>query len=159
MLPTSTWTANSCKVAAGDFDGDGRTDVAFSHSERAGHAVTWYRSPTPRVAGSWVGHPVAVVDFCHTLQAADWDGDGDTDLLAGGMTQSRHRGLKLLLNGGAGAAWTEVVLQSEGSYSAETGDIDNDGDPDIVGVRNWNTGPSFIYRNGSPAPGGPGTPP
>jgi hypothetical protein len=143
------WTANSCKVTVGDFDGDGRSDVAFSQSERAGHAVTWYGSPTPRVAGSWTGHPVAVIDFCHNLQAADWDGDGDEDLLVGGMPQSQHRGLQLLLNDGTGAAWAELPLQSEGSYSAECGDIDNDGDPDIVGVRNWDSAPTFIYRNES----------
>ena len=63
------------------------------------------------------------------------------------MIQSRHRGLKLMLNGGAGTDWTESVIQSEGSYSAETGDIDNDGDLDIVGIRNWNSAPTYIYRN------------
>jgi hypothetical protein len=141
------WTANSCKVVVGDFDGDGSNDVAFSQSERAGYAVAWYRSPTPRMDGTWSKREIAVVDFCHTLQAADWDLDGDPDLLVGGMTQSQHRGLKLLLNGGAGTDWEESVIQAEGSYSAETGDIDDDGDPDIVGIRNWNAPPTYIYRN------------
>jgi CubicO group peptidase (beta-lactamase class C family) len=144
---TGDWTANSCKVVVGDFDGDGTNDVAFSQSERAGYAVTWYRSAKPHGTGPWTKHPVAVVDFCHTLQAADWDLDGDVDLLVGGMTQSQHRGLKLLLNAGAGTNWTEFVIQTDGSYSAEMGDIDNDGDPDIVGIRNWNSAPTYIYRN------------
>ena len=94
-----------------------------------------------------MGQTPAVVDYCHTLQSADWDLDGDVDLLVGGMTQSHHRGLKLLLNAGAGTNWTEFVIQTQGSYSAETGDIDNDGDPDIVGIRNWNSAPTYIYRN------------
>ncbi|MBI2929921.1 MAG: VCBS repeat-containing protein [Verrucomicrobia bacterium] len=141
------WTANSCKVVVGDFDGDGKNDVAFSQSERAGHAVAWYRSSTPRVAGTWSKQPVAVVDFCHTLQAADWDLDGDVDLLVGGMIQSQHRGLKLMLNGGGGTNWAPFVIQTDGSYSAETGDIDNDGDLDIVGIRNWNSAPTYLYRN------------
>jgi hypothetical protein len=88
-----------------------------------------------------------VVDFCHTLLAADWDRDGDLDLLVGGMTQSRHRGLKLLLNGARGTQWAGLVIEAEGSYSAESGDIDSDGDPDIVGIRNWNAAPTYIYRN------------
>lgn len=144
---TGDWTANSCKVVVGDFDGDGRNDVAFSHSERPGFAVAWYRSPTPKVDGTWSKREVAVVDYGHTLQAADWDLDGDVDLLVGGMIQSRHRGLKLLLNEGAGTAWRESVIQSDGSYSAEVGDIDEDGDLDIVGIRNWNSAPTYIYRN------------
>jgi hypothetical protein len=144
---TGDWTKNSCKVVVGDFDRDGANDVAFSQSERPGFAVTWYRSATPRVPGTWKKHPVTVVDFCHTLQAADWDLDGDADLLVGGMIQSQHRGLKLMLNNGAGTNWTEFLIQTNGSYSAETGDIDNDGDLDIVGIRNWNSAPTYIYRN------------
>ena len=144
---TGDWTKNSCKVVVGDFDGDGKNDVAFSHSERAGHAVAWYGSDTPRVDGNWSKHTVAVVDFCHTLQAADFDLDGDVDLLAGGMIQSQHRGLRLLLNGGKGTSWTQSIIQTDGSYSAELGDIDNDGDADIVGIRNWNAAPTWIYRN------------
>jgi hypothetical protein len=151
---TGDWTANSCKVVVGDFDGDRRNDVAFSHSERAGFAVAWYRSEAPRVEGSWRKQDVKVIDYCHTFQAADWDLDGDVDLLAGGMTQSQHRGLRLLLNEGGGARWSEHVLQREGSYSAETGDIDNDGDLDIVGIKNWNSAPSYLYRN--LVRGGPG---
>jgi hypothetical protein len=141
------WTANSCKVAVADMDGDGSNDVILSHSERAGYAVAWYHSATPHGAGPWIKQPVAVVDYCHTLQAADFDLDGKMDLLVGGMIQSRHRGLKLLLNAGAGTNWTELVIQTNGSYSAELGDIDNDGDLDIVGIRNWNSAPTYIYRN------------
>lgn len=144
---TGDWTKNSCKVVVGDFDADGRNDVAFSHSERTGHAVTWYGSVTPHEDGAWSKHEVAVVDYCHTLQAADFDLDGDMDFLAGGMIQSQHRGLRLLLNSGTGTDWTESLIQTDGSYSAEIGDIDNDGDPDIVGIRNWNSAPTWIYRN------------
>ena len=141
------WTANSCKVVIGDFDGNGSSDIAFSHSERAGYAVAWYRSPIPSNDHTWIKHEVCVVDYCHTLQAADFDLDGDTDLLVGGMKQSQHRGLKLMLNNGAGTSWSEYVIQSCGSYSAETGDIDNDGDMDIVDTRNWDSAPTYIYRN------------
>jgi len=147
------WTADSCKVVVGDFDGDGTNDVAFSQSERPGFQVAWYRSAQPNGAGPWIKHNVTAVDYCHNLQAADWDLDGDVDLLVGGMIRSQHKGLKLMLNNGGGTAWTEFVIQSEGSYSAEVGDIDNDGDLDVVGIRNWNAAPTYIYRNN--AGGGP----
>ena len=69
------------------------------------------------------------------------------DLLVGGMIQSEQRGLKLMLNQGGGNNWSPLVIQSSGSYSAEMGDIDQDGDPDIVGIHNWDSGPTWIYRN------------
>jgi Family of unknown function (DUF6298)/FG-GAP-like repeat len=145
---TGDWTKNSCKVVMADIDGDGKNDVVFSDSERAGFPVTWYRSTTPRVDTSWSKHPITVVDFCHNLQAADFNRDGKIDLLVGGMPKSQHRGLKLMLNDGMGTSWTELVIQTDGSYSAEIGDIDNDGDLDIVGIRNWSAAPTWIYRNG-----------
>jgi hypothetical protein len=143
------WTANSCKVAAGDIDGNGTTDVVLSHSERAGYAVTWYA----RSGSDWIAHTVAVVDYAHNLQVFDADLDGDADILTGGMPQSSQRGLRLLLNGGGGANWSTQVLQSEGSYSAELADLDADGDLDIIGIRNWNAAPTYLYRNLS-APAG-----
>ena len=153
---TGDWTANSCKVVVGDFDGDRRNDVAFSHSERVGYAVAWYRSATPRADSTWRKQPVATVDYCHTLQAADFDLDGRVDLLVGGMIQSQHRGLKLMRNAGGGTNWAELGIQTNGSYSAELGDLDNDGDVDIVGIRNWNAAPTWIYRNAYAAGGKPG---
>ena len=49
--------------------------------------------------------------------------------------------------GDGGASWTPLEIQGLGSYSAELGDIDDDGDIDIVGTRNWNTGPFEIWQN------------
>jgi hypothetical protein len=147
------WTADSCKVVMGDFDGDGTNDVALSHSERAGYDVAWYRSSNPNGAGPWVKRVVTRVDYCHNLQAADFDLDGKVDLLVGGMAQSPQRGLKLMRNQGGGLSWTPMILDSNGSYSAELGDIDNDSDLDIVGIYNWDSGPTWVYRN--TAAGGP----
>ncbi|MBL9135378.1 MAG: VCBS repeat-containing protein [Verrucomicrobiales bacterium] len=144
---TGDWTANSCKVVIGDFDSDGTNDVAFSQSERPGYPITWYGTSHPRGDGTWRKHEVGEVDYCHTLLAADFDLDGDIDLIAGGMTQSRQRGLRQFINEGKGKRWRVVVIQHDGSYSTELGDIDNDGDPDLTGIRNWDAAPSWIYRN------------
>ncbi len=144
------WTANSCKVAVGDLDGDATNDVVFSQSERAGYAVTWYK----RNGAAWTPHAIANIDYAHSLQAYDADLDGDLDILTGGMTQSAQKGLRLYLNDGTGTNWTLFPIQSDGSYSAELGDIDNDGDLDIVGIVNWNSAPSYIHRSNAGGPPG-----
>jgi len=143
------WTANSCKVSIGDINGDSTNDIVFSQSERAGYNVTWYRKASGE---TWTGTPITVIDYCHNLQAVDFDLDGDTDIMAGGMIQSPHRGLRLFLNEGNGQAWTTFYIQSNGSYSAELGDIDNDSDLDVVGILNWDSAPTYIYRNNSAGP-------
>ncbi len=143
------WTANSAKVAVADIDGDGRNDVVLSNSEQAGSTVTWYRSDATDGSGPWTAHTVVDIDFCHNLQAADFDGDGTNDLLVGGMISSDQRGLRVLYNDGTGEEWSESVVQEDGSYSAEIGDVDDDGDLDIVGILNWDSAPSWIYRNES----------
>lgn len=140
------WQGNSCKVVVADVDGNGRNDVVLSHSEYTGYPVAWYSASDPR-NGPWTEHVIVpVCDACHNLQVADFNGDGKQDVLYGGMITSEERGLTLML-GNAGGGWTPFVIQDQGSYSAEIGDIDRDGDWDIISIRNWDSQPSEIWRN------------
>lgn len=140
------WESNSCKVVVADVDGDAALDVVFSHSEYTGYPVSWYSASDPH-NGPWTEHIIVpVCDDCHNLQAADFNDDGYIDVLYGGMPQSAQRGLHVMLGDG-GVTWEFFEIQDAGSYSAEIGDIDDDGDWDIVGIRNWNAGPTEIWRN------------
>ena len=66
-----------------DMDGDGVLDIVFTDAEIPGGKIWWMEN----VNGdglTWIRHEVANGDprrrgAYHTLQAADFDGDGDLD--------------------------------------------------------------------------------
>jgi len=145
---TGSWMDNNCKVCAVDLDRDGRMDVLLSHSEKPGYPVSWYSAGDP-VNGPWVEHVIAGgLDFVHNLRAADFDHDGDIDVLAAEMLKGDDPDeVAVFLNGGNSLSWSKQVLGTSGNYSASIGDIDNDGDTDIVGLRNYDHGPVEVWIN------------
>lgn len=139
------WQHNNSKVAIADIDGNGKLDVVLTQSELPGYAVVWYSATDPK--GTWTPRTIMYpCDYCHNLQAADFDHDGHVDILAGGMIQSNQRGLTVYLGNG-GSSWNPVVVQTFGSYSAEVRDVNSDGYPDIITVRQWNMAPTEIWLN------------
>lgn len=144
---TGDWTANSCKVYLKDINGDGYTDILFSHSERPGYPVSWYEMDRSD-KDVWREHAIHTVDFCHTLQAADMDLDGDIDVVTGEMEKSEDPDqIIIFLNDGNGSGWKKQVVANMSIYSGKVADMDNDGDQDMVANRNWNEPPLEIWKN------------
>lgn len=144
---TGDWTANNCKVYVKDMNHDGCPDVLLAHSERAGYPVSWYEAD--KIAkGSWIEHVIGEVDFCHTLQAADMDLDGDVDVVVGEMEKSGDPDqIIVFLNNGDGLTWKKEVISNTGIYSGKVADIGNDGDPDLVANRNFDKPPLELWEN------------
>ena len=132
-----------------DMDGDGLNDVVFSHSEKPDFPITWYSTDDPKAGQeSWDKHEIDVVHFCHTLHAADFDMDGDMDIVAGTLSRLEEMELVLFLNLDESAtAWARTKIDSFPVYKAFVGDIDNDGDMDITSSYNWDTPPLKLWRN------------
>ncbi|MDP6555333.1 MAG: VCBS repeat-containing protein [Pirellulaceae bacterium] len=91
--------------------------------------ATFFLSPVARGQTGWKVHTLYVGEHCNTVVAADYTGDGKTDVIcnAGRIT-------RLLV----APDWTTVDLESElglGLIHSETMDIDADGDPDFIGAR------------------------
>lgn len=145
---TGQWQDHSIMADVADFNGDGRADVVLSQSEKTGFHITWYESRNPKAGlNAWTEHKVAVVDYCHSLQAGDMDLDGDVDIVAGTLIRSSKPTVLVFVNNGNGLKWTSRLVDNKSIYKAEIGDIDNDGDLDITSALSWEEVPLQLWRN------------
>jgi len=145
---TGGWQDHSVMADIKDLNNDGKVDVILSHSEKTGFAIAWYESDDPRGGpDAWKKHEVGVVDYCHTLRGGDIDLDGDIDIVAATLIRKQAPEIWVFVNRGKGLAWRKRKLADASAYKAKTGDIDNDGDIDIVTARSWDKSPLQIWRN------------
>jgi len=131
----------------GDIDSDGDNDVvAVQEGDTAlqvFRAPEWTRSRLVTFSGPF-RYPRA-----DDLKLADIDGDGDLDVVTrlGAGPSDDGAGIAVWCeNQGRGSNFNQRVIGNSLEYVK---DIDNDGDLDIVGIRNWNSAPTWICRNQS----------
>jgi hypothetical protein len=115
-------------LTAGDFNRDGLLDVARCTSTD----ISWWASDG---IGGWTEHAVpATENDCRALEAADFDDDGDLDLIKG----SNITAFDWYENtDGVGGAWVERDAGAGWMWDADclaVADIDGDGDIDIAGA-------------------------
>ena len=138
------WPNSSARVEVADINGDGRLDPIFSDSEQT-NAIIWYQA-TNASATTWQSHIiVSSFDRAHSLQAADFDRDGDLDILAAGLPGNNK--IIIYLNSNSGNLWSAYTLANNSSYIAKVGDIDKNGSPDVLGSRSFDSGPIEVWFN------------
>ena len=119
-------------VYAADFDGDGDIDV-LAGSDRD-DAVRWYENDG---SGNFTTPDSSLIstagDDVRSVYAADFDGDGDIDVLAGSFTDNAVRWYE---NDGSGIFSTPsssvISTASNGVRSVYAADFDGDGDIDVL---------------------------
>lgn len=147
----NTWHTNqksdyrgySVKVAIGDFDGNGKDDFAISQSEDTNFPIRWYQlKPNTDPKSGTSAWNIKTVEAsanynAHTLQAADFNGDGLVDLLSAGLPRT-HKEHYLYINKGGGNSFEKIKIIGAGSaYSAKVADLNGDNKPDIISSAIW----------------------
>jgi hypothetical protein len=125
---------NECKIAIGDLDKDGHLDVVLT-GEESSHGIAWYKNPGRDITKKWEKHlVVSGWKGLHSCQLADFDKDGDLDIFTAQMHGRPGQRVAILENNNISEnKWEPHILSTTGSHDAKVGDIDGDGDPDIVG--------------------------
>jgi hypothetical protein len=128
-------------VAAADFNGDGRIDIALAPAELAGnwYHIAWYENPADPATNPWPMHLIqdSTETVIHGLASADFDLDGWPDLAWSEMHQGADPDLVVVsLNRDRGARWENMILSETGSHLIRAFDLDADGDIDLMGA-NW----------------------
>jgi len=131
----AVWGAGG-SIDTADLNHDGRLDIVMAASESGPGEIAWFEGPVDPLNGSWIEHTIDEVEDVHLVHLADFDKDGDLDIAFAEMHQSPTDRVGIYVNGGLGASWTLDLIASTGSHNIAVGDLEDDGDIDIVGA-NW----------------------
>ncbi|HEY3406466.1 MAG TPA: T9SS type A sorting domain-containing protein, partial [Ohtaekwangia sp.] len=143
-------------VSIGDFDGDGKADLAVANY--IGFSVSVFRNTSTGAGNiSYATKVDFATGFTHRSSAiADFDGDGKTDIV---VPNDNAHSISVLRNTSTGPGTINYAAKVDfstgagsGPYSISVGDVDGDARPDVI-APNFNTSTVSILRNTSAGEG------
>ncbi len=116
-------------VHPADLDGDG--DIDLVTSSRDDDQVAWFENDG---SGAFSGKKVisTQIDFGRSVCTADIDGDGKLDVISASAEDDKIAWYRHLDGEGTFGSQRIVTLQADGAVTVKAGDIDGDGDPDLL---------------------------
>jgi hypothetical protein len=118
------------QCAAGQLVKGGRPEVVFSPGDADGDAK-WYGWD----GSEWIGHKLRYVIHGHTCEVGDIDGDGNLDIMVGEMGKpgaGDEAKIFVWYGDGQGNFRETVASYGQGIHEGKLGDLDGDGDLDIL---------------------------
>lgn len=149
------WSRNATKVVCEDTDNDGKSEVFITHSEKAGYPVAKYDWED----GVWSKEVLMTeLQAAHNLQVIDVDLDGNFEVLSGINT---HRATDIaaadsvpepttfpvVILSQNGDKWEQKVINQDGCYNLLTGDLEGDGDIDIIRLTTHDAKDMWLMKN------------
>jgi hypothetical protein len=141
------------RAAAGQIIKGGAGEAVFVAGDGSGR-LKWYE----KEGDQWVAHDLldVDVDHGHSLSIADVDEDGNQDIFCAEMRLNGDNSdahMWIFYGDGQGGFRTEVIAEGYGNHESKLGDLDGDGDIDILGKPyNWETPRLDLWLNTSGLP-------
>jgi hypothetical protein len=134
-----------------DIDKDGYNDIVQVESYYPNCKVVWLKRMDKKGL-TWFMNKIDMdsKQEIHSLIVADFDNDGDLDVFVGGSGSPKDLHVRSFIYenlDGIGKTWKKhEILTDKECYGAQAGDVDGDGDIDIVG-KSWNGKENYYLRN------------